>query len=264
MRFVFDRNQLKECDSIPPGIQLYSVRREFNANPVQTLQALSDMGYETVEFAGYGDVPASVMKQYLRDASLQAPASHVQFEHLVEDLQAEIEYAKVVGIAYIVIPFVEPDIFKEEAAFQQLIFSIKKMAKIVKEAGLQLAYHNHQEEFEPLPSGELVIDRLIREVGSDLVLEIDLYWTFKAGFEPLDVLTKYKGRTPLVHIKEAGPTGETTELDRGVIDYRLTLKQLERFGVYYYFVEQEHFERPPLKSAQINSQFVQKWKGRSR
>ncbi|WP_062050102.1 sugar phosphate isomerase/epimerase [Bacillus sp. JCM 19034] len=264
MRFRYNGNRLSETEPAPPGIQLYSVRKEFESQPLQTLRELSSMGYKTVEFAGFYNIPAEIMNRYLQDAVLKAPSAHIPYEDLINDLHGQINYAKVIGLQYIVIPWMDPSHLQNEARLHQLSKSLKEIAKNIIDAGLQLAYHNHLEEFERLPTGELIIDRLLDEVGNNMKLEIDLYWTYKAGFSLLEILEKYKGQVPLVHIKEMNEEGETTELNHGVIDYRFVLKQLERFGVDYYFVEQEHFSRPPLESAKQNSDFIKKWRGRNR
>ena len=45
---------------IPIGCQLYAVRAEFTKDVPGTLKTLADMGYEGVEFWGYGGTDAGV------------------------------------------------------------------------------------------------------------------------------------------------------------------------------------------------------------
>ena len=42
----------KQMSYIPVAVEMYSVRKEFAANPLATMKALKEMGYEGVEFAG--------------------------------------------------------------------------------------------------------------------------------------------------------------------------------------------------------------------
>jgi sugar phosphate isomerase/epimerase len=247
-----------ELGKIPPGIQLYTVKDEFQENAVETLKALTKVGYKTVEFAGYNNIPSLLMAKYLQQFGLKAPASHVWLENLKQNLMEEIQYAKDIGVQYIVIPYVSKDIFHDQKKYQELITSISRIAKKIKQHQLQLIYHHHSHEFEQLQSGEFVLDRLIRDVGSDLIkLELDLYWVKKAGLDPVEILQRYKGNVPLIHVKDMDKEGNTTELGKGMINYPEIFSMLADVGVSYYFVEQEHFKRPPLESAQVSIEYLQ-------
>src|SRR5256885_16572455 len=46
-----------QAKTIPIGFQLYSVRGEFARNVAETLKKLSQIGYQAVEFWGYGGTP---------------------------------------------------------------------------------------------------------------------------------------------------------------------------------------------------------------
>ncbi|MBD1379873.1 sugar phosphate isomerase/epimerase family protein [Metabacillus arenae] len=257
MKFYKFGKSMWESGKIPPGIQLYTVKDEFKENTVGTLKTLAEMGHKTVEFAGYNNIPSSLMAKYLQQFGLKAPASHVLLENLKKNLKKEIQYAKEVGIQYIVIPTVSKDTFYDQKKYQELITSIERIAKQLKHHHIQLIYHNHAHEFEQLSSGEFVLDRFIRDVGSNLIqLELDLYWVKKMGLDPIKILQRYKGNVPLIHVKDMDKEGKTTELGKGIINYRSILSILCEVGVNYYFIEQEDFKRSPLESAQLSLEYL--------
>ncbi|MCL7745593.1 sugar phosphate isomerase/epimerase family protein [Halalkalibacter alkaliphilus] len=257
MRFAKYRDQMIEVQAYTPGIQLYSVREEFRHDPFRTLKALVEMGYQTVEFAGYNEIPAFTMSGYLQKLGLRAPASHVPLERLEEDLEGEITYAKRVGIQYIVIPMIERNVFYDAKLYREVVHTVKWIGEQVKKHRLQLVYHNHEHEFERLPGGHLIIDRFLHDVGVDLIqLELDLFWVRYAGFDPVATLQKYRGNVPLIHVKDMDEAGQTTEVGKGVINYRPVFPILADVGVKYYFVEQEHFERTPLESVEMSLDYL--------
>ena len=47
----------KAANAIPIGFQLYTVRGEFSRNVPETLKTLGKLGYQGVEFWGYGGTP---------------------------------------------------------------------------------------------------------------------------------------------------------------------------------------------------------------
>ena len=72
--------------SLPVAIQVYSVRKDAEADLRGTLTALRDMGYDGVELAGlYGMKPAEV-KAILEEVGLVPLSAHVPFQELEADI----------------------------------------------------------------------------------------------------------------------------------------------------------------------------------
>ncbi|MDT8858850.1 sugar phosphate isomerase/epimerase [Alkalihalobacillus sp. MEB130] len=261
MKLLNNKDEKCNEDTYLPGIQLYSVRDEFGDRALSTLKVLSDMGYRTVEFAGYDGIPALKMHSYLQRLGFKAPASHVSLEKLEGNLEGEIEYAKTVGIHYLVIPMIEKEVFFNRDEYEKVVNSLRVIGEKVKEHQMQLVYHNHDHEFERLPNGTLILDQLLLDVGTDVLqLELDLFWVYKAGFDLVATIMKYKGHVPLIHMKDMDHSGNSTELGKGVIDYRPLFAMLANVGVHYTFVEQEHFDRPSLESAKVSLEYLRSFK----
>jgi len=243
---------------IPVGLQLYTLREETAKDFPGTLAKVAELGYQVVEFAGYGDIPAAEMKQLLADNGLKAVSSHVGYHLLTSDLAGQIAYAKEIGIEYLIIPWFEQEKLQDEAEFMKAVASFRDIAEQVKAAGLTLCYHNHAFEFEKL-GGEFILDRLYRELDETLLLaELDLYWVKKAGLDPKEYLLSYAGRVPVIHVKDmAGDEeGFFAEVGQGIIDYPAIFEVAPGAGVKYYLVEQDVCKRPPLESIKISIDYL--------
>lgn len=81
------------------GLQLYTVRDNTEKDFEGTLRAVAAMGYEGVEFAGYGGISAEEMKALLTELNLTAIGSHISLEQLENNLEGEIEYLKTIAPA---------------------------------------------------------------------------------------------------------------------------------------------------------------------
>lgn len=79
--------------------------------------------------------------------------------------------------------------------------------------------------------------------------ELDLGWVYKGGSNPMKTLLSFKGRVPIIHVKDVDKEGNFTEVGQGVIDYASILKLAPSLGVKYYYVEQDD-PTDPMKSAQ--------------
>jgi sugar phosphate isomerase/epimerase len=243
---------------IPVGLQLYTLREETAKDFIGTLQKVADLGYQLVEFAGYGGIPAEKIKTVLDELGLKAFTSHVGYDLLLNDLDNQIAYAKTVGIQYLVCPWFEADKLKNKEEFSVVMENFKRIGQKIREAGLTFAYHNHDFEFVKV-DGEYILDRMYNSLEPELLqAELDLYWVKKGGLDPKEYLLSYKGRVPVIHVKDmAGDEeGFFAEVGQGIIDFPAIFEVAEEVGVKYYIVEQDACKRPPLESVKMSIDYL--------
>lgn len=96
----------------------------------------------------------------------------------------------------------EPGKQKGNNCFPQTVAEITQVGKVLKKAGIQLCYHNHDFEFKKF-EGKFLLDWLYESVPADLLeTEIDTCWVHYAGYNPADYVLKYSGRAHIVHLKD--------------------------------------------------------------
>lgn len=248
---------------IPVGIQLYTLRDETNLDFIGTLKKVADIGFQVVEFAGYGDLPAKELKKVLDDLGLGVSSSHVALsyldpEKLKSQVASQIEYNKEIGSEFIVTPYAPLDKMTTMGELQPYLEAFRYVGEQCQQAGMGYAYHNHQFEFNQI-DGKYILDHIFDALGSDFIqAELDLYWVKKAGLDPKSYLKQYKGRCPIVHIKDmtADERGFFAEVGRGIINYPSIFEIGEQMGIKYYLVEQDQCERPPLESIKMSMDYL--------
>lgn len=191
---------------LPVGVQLYSVRTELEKDFYGTLKKVREMGYAGVEFYGeyYGNTPVQI-KKWCTELGLIPFSNHVPFQAMIDDVDKVIEENTILGVQYIVFPYMDeasrPGIDPEQ--FKKTVATIGEVGAKVKEAGFQLLYHNHDFEFVKLADGSVGYDYIFSaNTRSDLQNELDICWADYAGFKPAEVLAKYAGGIPVVHLKD--------------------------------------------------------------
>jgi sugar phosphate isomerase/epimerase len=237
----------------PVGIQLYTLKDIIYNDFIGTLEKVAAIGYEGVEFAGYGDITAEDMKATLDRLSLKPCGSHVSYELLTQDLESVIKYNKAIENPYVICPYCK---FADKEDVLNKAKKFNEIGKKLKESGIQFGYHNHAHEFEKI-DGEYVLDILYKETDPELVkVEIDLYWLYYAGVSTVDYIKKYTGRVNLLHLKdmeiEADGSKESTEIGNGVINIEEISESAKANGVEWLIVEQEAFKRPSIEAAKID------------
>lgn len=247
--------------ALPLAVQLYTVRDALAQDYRRTLERVKEIGYDNVELAGGFALSPSEIRSVLDDTGLTAISSHVPMADLKDDVDAAIDAAKTIGYNYVVIPWVGGDMVANGKSdwIDAAEFMDETGAKL-HEAGLQLCYHNHNHEFEQF-DGEAIFDVLLQHAQpSNLAAEVDTYWVKYAGVDPVEVIRRYTGRCPLLHIKDmtAGDDPTFAEVGQGVMDWQPIFDAGHAAGAKWYIVEQDVCPGDPLESIRISIDFMKK------
>jgi sugar phosphate isomerase/epimerase len=270
-----------DSPAVTAGIQLYTVGADMQKDPAGTLHALRQIGYVTVEAAGFGALTPAGLRKAVDDAGLKCPSAHLMFS--TADPGPLFDQAHALGVQYVVSSVLTAKPFGKsmqeaiQALQSQTADDFKKNAALAndiahkaKAAGFQYAYHNHNFEFRDLGGGKTGYDILLAETDPDVVkFEADCGWMCAAGRDPVDFFERYPNRYRMIHVKDfikgppttnlAGadrPTG--TELGRGFIDYKRIFAATRAAGVEYYFSEQEppFTDMTPLAAAKVDYEYM--------
>lgn len=240
------------------SLQLYTLREETGKDFIGTLEKVAKLGYQGVEFAGYGGIEAYHMRKELDRLGLKASSSHVQLSLLESELDQVIEYQQIIGSQHVVCP-VLPTERRSKEAYYELIPILNEIGRKCHQAGITLSYHNHDFELVKLDNGKMPLELLLDETNSEWVkAEFDVYWLTKAGEDPVHWLKRYEGRTPLVHIKDMTTDGDKffAELGTGGVNLDGVLKQGEQSKVEWFIVEQDRSRSLPLDSIEISMNYL--------
>jgi sugar phosphate isomerase/epimerase len=252
------------------GAQLYTLRNIINDKPLEVLQALEQIGFREAE------VIAGNMEKIwpsLQQTKLKPVSVHLDtalFTRDVGKLPAMLDNVKQKGFAYAVCPYIAPQDRGGVEVIKKLGETLNKAGEICRKSGLQLCYHNHAFEFEPVKEGGTLLDVLMKTADPKLVsLELDIMWSQVAGVDPVSVLNQYGRRVALMHLKnvsadtgkrynEQVPRTAFREVGNGVIDVASVLKAAQKAGVKHYFVEQDQTPGDPLVSLRQSYEYLAK------
>lgn len=244
---------------LPVALQMYTLRDDAAKDFAGTIRRVAAMGYAGVELAGTGNLSARDLRALLEDNNLQIVGAHVPLGALEGDLGATTAYHQELGTPYVVCPFL-PKERQTAEGYAQVAVLLNTVGARLRDAGLQLAYHNHAFEFEPLAGtpgngGTRGYDLLIDGTDPELVkIELDTFWVQRAGLDPAQTLRRYANRVPLIHLKDMTPGDQPTfaEVGEGIMDFGAIFAAAEVAGGKFYIVEQDVCERPPLESVRIS------------
>lgn len=180
------------------GLQLYSVRDITKDNLQAALRRVSEMGYKYVEFAGFFENSAEDVKAWLDEYGLVASGTHTKLDALTPDkINDTIRYHKAIGCKNLIVPSAKWDTYEQMNANIQ---ALNAAQKVLADAGITLGYHNHSREFYETPYGKIIEDEIINR--TNIAIEIDTFWLFNAGIDPVPYLEAHKDRINVIHLKD--------------------------------------------------------------
>lgn len=238
--------------SLPIGLQLWSIKEELEKEFKDTLKKVAEIGYDGVEFAGYGGLSSMELRELLSELGLKACGSHVSLRELTENIDEVIEYSLEIGNKYIICPYAE---FNSKEDVLELAAKLNVIGEKCRDKGLICGYHNHAHEFSEF-NGEYILDIIYKATDDSLVkAELDTYWVEYAGVNVVDYIKKHCGRFDLIHLKDMqiiGDTKQSTEVGNGLMDFPSVIREAEKQGARWLIVEQEYFTKPTLESVEIS------------
>jgi len=264
------------------GIQMYSIPHLLDEDFEGTLKMLADTGYKELEFAGpyyfspQSEIDNSILiqmfglegygyykhkpedlRKMLDDMGLIATSAHISLQTLEANIDGALEASNTMGHTYIVCPFLAGTSLE---IYRKAADTFNVIGEKCKNAGIQFAYHNHSFEFGILED-QIPFKLLLDKTDDSLVkFELDIFWTYVAGIDPLTYFKHYPGRFPMVHIKDMKEQlvppdtsfdtfrnpeaiqrifAVLTDVGDGIIDFKSVLEQSENAGIKHFFVERD-------------------------
>ena len=215
------------------GLQLYSIRDAVTEDFGGAMKLVSEYGYENVELFGreISAMTADAAREALaviRANGLRVSGMHTSLAVLREQLDEAAEVMKAMDCDRLILAWSKPETAREAA---ELAVDIEQWRVVLAEKGVRLGYHNHAQEFEPIEGGRRMIDYLLED--TNVYLEIDTYWVYKAGEDPVAWMEKVSGmgRLPVIHIKDGLADGTGKPLGLGTAPYQKVWAKARELGV---------------------------------
>lgn len=221
------------------GVQLYTVRKLFEADYAGTLSALSRIGYVDCETAGYFAHDPRDVRRALDDLGMMSNAAHIRLPELRDGFGKQLEFARIMGQKSLYLGWIPPE-ERTADGYRALADLLNERGREAKAAGRQLGYHNHEFEFADLGGTNGYGILLERTDPSLVTMEIDFFWAAEAGIDPRTLFDRAPGRFPSCHIKDRAADGSMVSVGDGVIDFAGLLAGASKAGLQTFYVEHDN------------------------
>ena len=199
------------------ALQLFSLDNVSRKSGLrETLKITAELGYNSVEFAGFFDLSVDEIKKELKKNNLSAAGAHIGYNELVNGYEETVRGLKELGANYLCIDYYVTDTAEGWAEFGK---KLNELGKKLRSDGLLFGYHNHAHEFVEY-DGKRAIDILLENCEPENVFfEFDTRHCAIAGVNPVSYAMKYAGRIPVLHVRDTDMEKDTAA-GSGVVDFK--------------------------------------------
>lgn len=199
------------------GLQMYTVRNAFAADPFGTLEKVAAAGFRHIEMANHRaeydpgtgtGLPLEEFRAKLADLGISLIGAHFMpsdpkligsFYEDTTKVDRVIEYYSKAGAKHLSMPV---DFFPSRDYLLQRCELYNDIGRRCKDAGLTFLYHNHYHEFQRF-DGEFMLDIIAENTDPETVaIELDAYWTFRGALNPVEKIREYGSRIKVIHEKD--------------------------------------------------------------
>jgi|WetSurSiteA1Bulk_404760.scaffolds.fasta_scaffold00678_3 sugar phosphate isomerase/epimerase len=191
-----------------------------------------------------------------------APPEHYYFENIIADCVKN-------GIKYMGIAILLDEDRPTLDDYKRFADKFNTCGEQCKKAGVQLYYHNHSFEFQPV-NGTTPYEEMLKIFDKDLIkIEIDVFWLTVAGLNPIQWIEKLSDRLLFLHMKDLKKGSKTgvfnfdipgdsfVELGTGMLDYKAILTEARKAGIQYAIIDQDSTQmEDKIASVRQNCEYI--------
>jgi sugar phosphate isomerase/epimerase len=246
------------------ALQLYTLRDHCRSRDafVETCRRVAEIGYQAVQVSGIDRaiLPEREIAAVCRDHALTICASHEAADEILARPADVVRRLRDLGCTMTAYPYPKDIDFASEAGVAKLIAQLEAAGRVLADAGMVLAYHNHQIEFRRL-NGTLLLERIFAETSPQhLAAELDTYWVQFGGGDPASWCRRLTHRLPLLHLKDFRINAENqiefAEVGSGNLNFPEIIGAAEAAGCQWFIVEQDRCPGDPFVSIAQSFQYL--------
>ncbi len=223
------------------GIQLYSLRN-VNVPFTDLLEIAADAGFQGVEYAHRVQETSETVKEItttLDERGLASVGAHVGISTLEEETAATAEFYRSLGCDDVVVPWLDAEHFETRRAVEATATRLESLADDLRAHGMNLHYHNHDQEFTDL-GRTTGFEYLLEQTDDRVGIELDAGLALAAGADLRDLVSNLDGRTALFHAKDIDlASGEDVPVGEGDLDIASCARGFQAVGGKWLIYEYE-------------------------
>lgn len=265
------------------GLHLGSVQELLVSDPMKIINALDQMNIRNLELQDVSLL--NKLQPVLKGAGFKVPSSFFPSPYITNnwnpvasmglkipanrDFKSVVDQAAKYGLHYLVMPGLFPQDRGGLDVYKDLATKLNEAGELCKQGGIQLAYHHHVYEFQPMEN-TTPMEVMLGTWEEELVqLEVNTFWLSLAGLEIIPFLKKYRSFLGPMHLADKSDQAPQTyraitlppdmqqALGNGVINFPKILANDVSDQIPYFFIHLADIS-DPLAAIQTSVSYMNK------
>ncbi|MEH0527867.1 sugar phosphate isomerase/epimerase [Streptomyces stelliscabiei] len=183
------------------SVQLYTLRNAIETDLPGTLARVAALGFENVELWRFEQYRGAY-RRALTETPLRPLSAHAS---LVDgNASAAVRAAAELGIGTLIEPHIVAQRWTTRADIEAAAASLNGVARLARDAGVTIGYHNHDHEVRQDFDGRTGLEVFAEALDEDVVLELDTFWAEVGGASAVELISRLGARVRFLHLKD-GP-----------------------------------------------------------
>jgi sugar phosphate isomerase/epimerase len=196
----------------------------------------------------------------MQGEGLKICATHEPSNQVLDEPQKVVERLQRLDCKLTAYPYPADIDFTNREHVETLVRKLDSSGAVLREAGMQLGYHNHGIEFVKFEGAPVLEYIYANTAPENLVGEIDTYWIHYGGGDVVEWVKKLRGRQPFIHLKDYGFTPENAptwcEIGAGTLPFDRIIAEAEAGGCEWFIVEQDTCPGDPIDSLKQSFDYI--------
>lgn len=276
------------------AVQQFQLRASCNSmdEAINTLNRVKAAGYDAIELNGFMIRKSGMMVRVLtrlagmpvgksgnldwdkliKDSGLKVISLHEHLGSILNNPETTINDAKRFNTKYVVITGMHQFDYSNKEDVLKLCEDLNNAGKTLKEAGLELLYHNHNCELRYVDENTTAYDLILEKTNSEYVnFEFDSYWMAEAGVDVIKMMKRLNTRMRLHHINDRGviakgKTGSILKSDSKELGYGnmnlVSMIEIDKENNVEAVILEQHknwINNSGIESAEVSSKFMNRY-----
>ena len=230
----------------------------------EKLKKVREIGYQSIQ-SGLppGDMVLGEYKSLMDDLGMEICAFSGRPDILFPAMDKFIEACRLFDCDEVMIGAMSEEYREDYDGYMRGIELLNKNARILKEGGVYLSYHNHAQEFRKFSNSKRGIDLLFDNLDPESTrFLLDTHWLQAGGADILEWMEKCRGRMKHLHVKDyrLAPANYNTsigdvdkqfsQIGDGQLPWELIITKGIELGIEAFIVEQDNcYDEDPFDCA---------------
>ncbi len=221
------------------GLQIYSVRDDYDADYKACIKSIKEMGFDGVEFFGaLTNHTPEELKEACDAVGLEVCGYHTPYDDIKPDkIYATMDYMRRLGNKYVIVPWMPQ---MDSKGWEEVIGVFNTAAPTLRNEGFRFGFHLHKYDVADLDNGSYGWKMVGEQTPDDFIMQCDIGNCFGGGRDGVETYEMFAQKSATFHAKPYSKSDDQdTYIGNDNVDWKRVIDRAKKENCEWVIVEIE-------------------------